>query len=180
MKYYNFLFSSATLIYCSAFSFLSSCTNYTVSKQTTVPPILVSVAQPNSSTISSVTTIPTGYLVVFKAGNPEIFFADYRLYVGNTEYEARNPADLNKGTGCSGGPQLTPNQPIEYSAEISSASGGLAPVNTGENANRICKFQVSVTSGQYIAIRSVLRSISPIQAMNTLNISASSNALIIP
>ncbi|NUM40895.1 MAG: hypothetical protein HUU45_04595 [Leptospiraceae bacterium] len=53
-------------------------------------------------------------------------------------------------------------------------------MNPGENTNRICKFQVTVSSGQYIAIRSALRSVSPIQTSNTLNISASSNALIIP
>ncbi len=159
---------------------IATCTNYTVSKQTTVPPILVSVAQPNSSSLSGVTVIPTGYLVVFKAGNPEIFFAGYRLYVGSTESEARNPADLTKGTDCYGGHRLTPNQPVEYSAEISSAAGDLASVNSGENANRICKFQVSVTTGQYIAIRSLLRSTVEIQSLSSLNISASSNALKIP
>ncbi|MBE7411650.1 MAG: hypothetical protein L6Q54_03290 [Leptospiraceae bacterium] len=178
MKIWKFFITFFILLFC--YFQILSCTNYTVSKQSTVPPILVSVAHQNTSSLSTVTVIPSGYLLVFKAGNPEIFFADYKLFVGNTENEARNPPDINKGTGCTGGPQLTPNQPIEYSAEISSQPGGLAPVNPGENTNRICKFQVTVSSGQYIAIRSALRSVSPIQTSNTLNISASSNALIIP
>lgn len=156
-----------------AFSIFQFCTNYSTSKQRTVPPILISV-----SNLTGISAIPSGYLITMRAGNPEIFFLGYRLYVGNTESASRNPADLNQGFDCDGGIKIIPNQPLEYSAEVSPKTDGLSAVNPGENANRICKFTTTVTTGQYLTLRSLLR--SQTTTGTSINISAPSNSLIVP
>lgn len=147
-----------------------SCTNYSVTKTHSTPPILVSIS-----------AIPTGYQIVMRTTNQEPFLLGYKLYVGATVNDARNPADLSTGLDCSGGIKLFPNQPIEYSAEVSSNTGGLAAPNAGENGNRICKFQTSLTSGKYVAMRTILISIQPSnQGGNSFNYSLPSNALVVP
>ena len=84
------------------------CTNYSVSKSKTVPPILVSIAP-----ISGVTG---GYTIKMRITNQEPFLAGYKVYVGATENASRNPADLNSGFSCSSGPSIIPNQPIRFSS----------------------------------------------------------------
>jgi len=117
---------------------LISCTNYSVSRVQTVPPILISLA-----------TLSTGgHLLVYRGTNPEIFFAGYKLYIGSTANEARNPEVLSSGIDCINR-SLLPNLPIEYSIEIYT-SVGLTQVATGENASRVCKFSTSLVSGKYI------------------------------
>ena len=145
---------------------LISCTNYSVSRVQTVPPILISLA-----------TLSTGgHLLVYRGTNPEIFFAGYKLYIGSTANEARNPLVLSSGIDCINR-SLLPNLPIEYSIEIYT-SAGLTQVATGENANRVCKFSTSLVSGNYISLRTLLLSFQP--GSQGLQYSSPSNALIVP
>ncbi|MBM9499507.1 hypothetical protein JWG44_04490 [Leptospira sp. 201903071] len=131
-------------------SLLFGCPHYSTTRLISTPPTLISVVP-----------IATGYELRMRAGNPELLFSGYRLFVGNTENESRFPSDLNSGTDCVGGVlNLIPNQPLEYSIELSTNSGPLATPATGENTNRICKMSVTVTSGQYLTLRSEVLVIS--------------------
>ncbi|RHX85011.1 LIC11661 family lipoprotein [Leptospira stimsonii] len=131
-------------------SFLFGCPHYSTTRLISTPPTLISIVP-----------IATGYELRMRAGNPELLFSGYRLFVGNTENESRFPADLNAGIDCVGGVlNLIPNQPLEYSIELSPNTGPLATPATGENANRICKMNVTVTSGQYLTLRSQVLVIS--------------------
>ena len=145
---------------------ISGCTNYTVSRIQTIPPILISLTSLQSG----------GYLLVYRGTNPEIFFAGYKLYTGVGPSEARNPNDLFSGIDCSSR-ALLPNLPIEYSIEIHS-SPGLSAVGAGENANRVCKFQTSLTPGTYISVRTLLLSFQV--GSQAFQFSAPSNALLVP
>ncbi|MBK6608051.1 MAG: hypothetical protein IPG24_21855 [Leptospiraceae bacterium] len=147
------------------------CTNYSVSKSKTVPPILVSIAP-----ISGVTG---GYTIKMRITNQEPFLAGYKVYVGATENASRNPADLNSGFSCSSGPSIIPNQPIEYVLEVA------ADVTTlPANGLRLCTYQIAnpaLTAGQYISVRTLLLSIQPSnQGGNKINPSLPSNTLIVP
>ena len=147
------------------------CTNYSVSKSKTVPPILVSIAP-----ISGVTG---GYTIKMRVTNQEPFFAGYKVYVGATENASRNPADLNSGLDCKSGPSIIPNQPIEYVLEVA------ADVTTlPANGLRLCTYQIAnpaLTAGQYISVRTLLLSIQPSnQGGNKINPSLPSNTLIVP
>ncbi len=149
--------------------FLSlSCTNYSVSKSKTVPPILVS--------IGSISGVTSGYQIKMRVTNQEPFFAGYKLYVGPNENAARNPSDLNSGFSCTSGPAIIPNQPIEYVLEIASDASTLPA-----NGNRLCTYQTTLKSGEYIAVRTLLVSIQPSnQGGNRINPSLPSNTLIVP
>ena len=147
------------------------CTNYSVSKSKTVPPILVSIAP-----ISGVTG---GYTIKMRITNQEPFLAGYKVYVGATENASRNPADLNSGLDCKSGPSIIPNQPIEYVLEVA------ADVTTlPANCLRLCTYQIAnpaLTAGQYISVRTLLLSIQPSnQGGNKINPSLPSNTLIVP
>jgi hypothetical protein len=142
------------------------CTNFSAKKYTPAPPILISIKP-----------IPTGYLLTFRGSNPEVFFASYRLYTGNSESAARNPADLGSGFDCSG-LNMLPNLPLEYSIEISPSAGALATVQTGDNSNRVCKIVATLTSGQFIAVRAIVLSFQT--GTQSFNFSAPSNVLVVP
>lgn len=130
--------------------FFWGCPHYSTTRLISTPPTLISIVP-----------IATGYELRLRAGNPELFFSGYRLFVANTENDSRFPADMNTGIDCVNGLlNLIPNQPLEYSIELSPNSGPLAAVGTGENANRICKMNVTLTSGQYITLRSEVLVIS--------------------
>lgn len=150
--------------------FLLGCTNYSVSRTVSVPPVLISV-----------TKIASGHQILMRAANPEIFFLGYKLYVGTSENDARNPASYT-ATGYSCDYRtVIPNLPVEYSAEVSSNAGGLSSVAAGENANRVCKFAVSLNSAQYVSIRAITFSFQGGRAgVQTVSFSAPSNALIVP
>ncbi|EKR66440.1 MULTISPECIES: hypothetical protein [Leptospira] len=127
-----------------AFSLLLGCPHYSTTRLISTPPTLVSIVP-----------IATGYELRLRAGNPELLFSGYRLYVANTENDSRFPADLNSGIDCVDGIlNLIPNQPLEYSIELSPNGGSLAAVGIGENPNRICKMNVTLSSGQYLTLRS--------------------------
>jgi hypothetical protein len=142
------------------------CSNYTTTKSKPVPPILISLK-----------AIPTGHLLTMRSSNPEIFFAGYRLFPGNSENAARNPGDLNGGIDCSG-INLLPNLPLEYSIEISPNPGGLAPVEEGDNPNRVCKMNASLGSGSFVSVRALILSFQV--GGGSFTLSAPSNALVVP
>ncbi|ALO25684.1 hypothetical protein KHM19_15030 [Leptospira borgpetersenii] len=126
------------------FSLLLGCPHYSTTRLISTPPTLVSIVP-----------IASGYELRLRAGNPELLFSGYRLYVANRENDSRFPADLNSGVDCVDGIlNLIPNQPLEYSIELSPNSGPLAAIGTGENPNRICKMNVTLSSGQYLTLRS--------------------------
>ncbi|AYV54471.1 LIC11661 family lipoprotein [Leptospira kmetyi] len=144
MKRFYFLFLLPV------FSLLLGCPHYSTTRLISTPPTLISIVP-----------IATGYELRLRAGNPELLFRGYRLFVANTENDSRFPADLNTGIDCVNGLlNLIPNQPLEYSIELSPNSGPLAAIGTGENANRICKMNVTLTSGQYLTLRSEVLVIS--------------------
>lgn len=153
-------------------SFAFSCTNYTVNKSKSVPPVLVSIG---SIVDSSGAVISNSYSVKMRVTNQELFFAGYKLYIAGTESAARNPADLTSGLNCTSGPFLIPNQPIEYTLEISD------DVTKLPSSSRICTYQTTLTSGQFISVRSLLLSIQPSnQGGNSINPSLPSNTLVVP
>ena len=71
--------------------FTFACTNYSVNKSKSVPPILVSIG---SIIDSDGNVISNAYSVKMRVTNQELFFAGYKLYVANSESAARNPSDL--------------------------------------------------------------------------------------
>ncbi|MDV6237109.1 hypothetical protein CH379_015870 [Leptospira ellisii] len=130
--------------------FYWGCPHYSTTRLISTPPTLISISP-----------IASGYELRLRAGNPELLFTGYRLYVAGNENDSRNPADPNSGIECAGGVlNLIPNQPLEYSIELSPNGGPLAAVGTGENANRICKMNVTLASGQYLTLRSQVLVIS--------------------
>lgn len=157
---------SYSLLGIFVFIFLFQCSNYTTYKVKPVPPILLSIK-----------AIPTGHLITMRATNPEAFFVGYKLYVGNSESSVRNPSDLNSGIQCVS-LNLLPNLPIEYSIEVSPNEGGLAPVEIGDNPNRVCKMITQLQSGQFIALRAMTLSLQ--LGGGNLNYSAPSNSLLVP
>ncbi|TGK00592.1 hypothetical protein EHO59_11600 [Leptospira semungkisensis] len=120
-----------------------SCNNYSSNRIITNPP-----------TIIEVSPIATGYELRLRAGNPEAFFGGYTLYVGATSDASRNPSDFASGFPCQKPLALIPNQPIEYSIEVSPTAGPLAVPGAGENQKRVCKIVATLSSGQYITLRS--------------------------
>ncbi len=145
---------------------LLQCSNYTTYKVKPSPPILLSIK-----------AIPSGHLITMRAANPDVFFAGYKLYVGDSESSVRNPSDLNSGTSCIS-LNLLPNLPIEYSIEISPNEGGLAPVEIGDNPNRVCKMIAELQSGKFIALRAITLSLQI--GSGNLNFSPPSNTLLVP
>ncbi|MBK8394326.1 MAG: hypothetical protein IPL26_03650 [Leptospiraceae bacterium] len=151
---------------------LFGCTNYSVSKTKIVPPILVSIGLIDDS---NGTVITNAYRITMRVTNQELFFAGYKLYVGKDENSARNPSDLNSGQNCTVGPSLIPNQPIEYTLEIAD------DINKLPASSKICSYQATLNSGEYISVRSLLLSIQPSnQGGNQINPSLPSNTLIVP
>jgi hypothetical protein len=146
---------------------LISCTNYTVSRTQTIPPILISISNREGG----------GHLLVFRGANPEIFFTGYKLYVGSNTNEVRNPSNLSSGIDCENR-TIIPNLPLEYSIEINPNSTTLSQVNTGENGNRVCRFPSTLNSGQVISVRSLLLSIQP--GAQSFQYSTPSNSLVVP
>ena len=150
------------------FTLILGCTNYSVTKSKTVPPILVS--------ITAISGVTAGYTIKMRVTNQEPFFAGYKLYFAANENGARNPSDLNSGLSCTSGPAIIPNQPIEYVLEVATDVSTLPA-----NSNRLCTYQTTLTSGQYISVRTLLVSIQPSnQGGNRINPSLPSNTLIVP
>lgn len=127
----------------SIFLFQACTKNYSTNRIITTPPILIGI-----------TPIATGYELRLRAGNPEAFFGGYTLYTASTEFDSRNPSDFSVGKGCQLPLNLLPNQPVEYSIEISTNSGPLATPADGENQRRVCKIVATLNSGEYLTLRS--------------------------
>ena len=144
----------------------TNCTNYSVSKNRIVAPILISI-----------TKVTNGHNVKVRVTNQEPFLAGYKLYTAPNESTARNPADLTAGTDCSSALTILPNQPLEYSFDVTATPSTISPSGT----NRLCIFNINLTSGNYIAIRGLLLSIQPSnQTGNRVNPSLPSNSLLVP
>ncbi len=147
------------------FLLVFNCTNYSKSKTRIVAPILVSATSSSGD-----------YNVKVRVTNQEPLLAGYKLYIGNNETEARTPPDLTAGVDCSNIVVL-PNFPLEYSFDIKTNSS-----TSAVTANAICIFRTNnATKGKYIAIRSLVLSITPSnQTNNRINPSLPSNSLILP
>lgn len=152
---------------------LLGCTSYTTSPQYASIPTLIKID-----------AIATGYELVYRAGNPEIFFKGYKLYIGNTESESHDPPDiLNSGYGCSVYSGQLANFGTEYSIEISTdTTNSLAAAAAGENSNRYCKIEIptALQAGQYVTLRSLLLSIRAGTGTGGFSISPPSNTLQVP
>ncbi|PJZ68297.1 hypothetical protein CH373_10390 [Leptospira perolatii] len=122
--------------------------NYSTNRIVTTPP-----------TIISISAISSGHEIRLRAGNPEFLFNGYTLYAASTEFASRNPADFSSGANCQLPLNLIPNQPIEYSIEVSPNTGPLAAPGVGENQNRVCKIIATLTSGQFVTLRSSVFSV---------------------
>lgn len=121
----------------------SACKHYSSNRIITTPPTLIGIAP-----------ISSGYELRLRAGNPEAFFGGYTLYSAATVFDSRNPSDFSIGKGCELPLNLLPNQPIEYSIEITTSTGPLSTPGPGENTNRVCKIITTLNSGDYITLRS--------------------------
>ncbi|TGK06145.1 hypothetical protein EHO60_16250 [Leptospira fletcheri] len=141
VRVFPFLFLAATLS-------LSGC-----AKTYSTTPIVTA-----TPTIIGITAIATGYEIRLRAGNAEFLFNGYTLYTGSTSFASRNPSDFSTGAACQLPLNLIPNQPIEYSIEVSPTAGPLAvvPANSSQNPNRVCKIVATLTSGQYVTLRSAV------------------------
>ncbi|MCB1173136.1 MAG: hypothetical protein KDK39_06210 [Leptospiraceae bacterium] len=134
-----------------------ACTNYSSDPQIVSTPILLGVQ-----------TEGTGHILTVAAQNVEIGFLGYRLYQASSESALRALA-VDNGTTC--GPINTqPNASVEY---IMEAKPGQTAVTAG-TTNRVCAFNASLTSGNYVGVRSLIFSLT---AVGTSEIS---NALLIP
>jgi hypothetical protein len=148
------------------FVLFTHCTNYSVSKNRIVAPILVSI-----------TKVTNGHNIKVRVTNQEPFLAGYKLYTSTSESSVRNPADLTAGTDCSSALTILPNQPLEYSFDVTATPGTISP----SGINRLCTFNINLTSGQFIAVRGLLVSIQPSnQTGNRVNPSLPSNSLVVP
>ncbi len=150
--FFSFLFLALPFAYCS---------NFTSTKQNTVPPLLVSITKTTS-----------GYTMTVRANNPEFFFLGYRLFIGKSESEARNPASLANGTDCASGLSSLPVFSQEYTFYIT------PDPNSKQNA--LCTFIANIQPGDYISVRSLLLAIQPNQNVDRVAPSGPSNTLIVP
>lgn len=146
--------------------FIFSCTNYSTSKTKIVAPILISA---NNNV--------TDYGIKLRVTNQEPLLAGYNLYIGSTESEARNPADLTSGINCPT-PSILPNTPTEFAFAIRTTTSVTAPVVSP----LLCTFTTDLAvKGKFISVRTLLLSIQPgSQSRNRLNPSLPSNTLILP
>ncbi len=170
MNYSFFIGRISFFIISSSSIFLLSCYNYSSNRIITNPPTLVGIA-----------TIATGHELRIRAGNAEAFFGGYTLYTGTTAFASRNPSDFSTGKGCVLPLNLLPNQPIEYSIEVTPNSGPLAAPGTGENQNRVCKIIATLTTGEFITLRSSVISLDLNSATKDIYVySMPSNTLQVP
>jgi hypothetical protein len=164
--FFRYITFSLKTIYLILFFSLLSCLNYSVTKNQTNPPVLISLS--NLST--------GGHLLVYRGNTSDLFFAGYKLYTGSTASNARNPSSLSSGIDCINR-SLLPNLPREYSIEIYT-SDGLSQIVEGDNSNRVCKFKTLLNSGEYISLRTLQLSFQ--LGSQGFQYSAPSNALIVP
>ncbi|MDZ4726606.1 MAG: hypothetical protein SH817_10640 [Leptospira sp.] len=148
--------------------FFLFCTNHSSSPSIQIPPLLVTAVNNQNST----------FTLTVRATNPELIFQGYRLFVGQTENDARNSGDLNAGTDCSMGAgtmTVLPVQPTVYTFLID-PSESLPVLGSGI----ACKFRILVSSGSYISVRSLGLSIQTQNSSSTLRVSGPSNAILLP
>lgn len=141
----------------------SNCTHYTAQRQVAAPPILIGLTRQASGT----------YFLQARATNPEPQFQFYSLYVGASESDSRNSAS---GTDCTPSNPALAILPAVYTFEIGNISG---PVTAGTS----CRFNVNVTTGQYISVKTLTFSVNPQPGANQtrlLRLSIPSNTIVVP
>jgi len=140
-------------------SCLMTCTNYSAQNQTINPPILASISPEG-----------TGHIITLYAQNTEIGFAGYRLFQSSSDTLVRN-ADPLSGVDCSRPLAVPPNQAITYVIEVKPGQTAVSP----GYSNRLCVVSLLLTSGTFVALRSL--SLSGLTSVDT---SLSSNSLVVP
>ncbi|MCB1138241.1 MAG: hypothetical protein KDK23_05760 [Leptospiraceae bacterium] len=127
---------------------LAGCTNYSSDPYAPSTPILLGLS-PDGSTSSNINAISTygnGHSIRVAAQNYEPGFQGYRLFQGASEDAVRN-ADASTGISCSTLLQ-TPVLGVVYTVEA--RTDGSVSESTA-----LCVFPIVLTSGNFVAIRSV-------------------------
>ncbi|EQA36171.1 hypothetical protein LEP1GSC047_3390 [Leptospira inadai serovar Lyme str. 10] len=160
-------------IFCLFVAITGCSRNYSNTPIVTAPPTIIGIAP-----------IATGYEIRLRAGNAEFLFNGYTLFTGSTAFDSRNPSSFSQGIPCQLPLNLIPNQPIEYSIEVSPTAGPLAVVPTGssQNPNRVCKIVTTISTGQYVTLRSSVLALNLVggTAKDVFVFSLPSNTLIVP
>ncbi|MBL8020902.1 MAG: hypothetical protein JNM27_14625 [Leptospirales bacterium] len=138
---------------------LASCTNYSSQKQLVNPPILTAIAVEG-----------TGHVITMTAQNVEIGFSGYRLYQGTSDSAVRG-ADPLAGIDCSRPLAVATNAGVAYQVEVKAGQSAISP----GFPNRVCVVPLQLTSGTYIAMRSLI-----LRDFLSLDTSISSNSLLVP
>ena len=126
------------------------CTNYSAENPTVNPPILLGLTSPQDTTLA-IEKEGTGHILRVRALNQEIGFSGYRLYAAATDAAVR-ALGVDSGTDC--GPlNLVPVSSIEYIIE---AKPGQTTVTPGTTDSRLCAISTSLSSGQWILLRSLI------------------------
>ncbi|MCB1323960.1 MAG: hypothetical protein H7A21_01505 [Spirochaetales bacterium] len=134
-----------------------ACTNYSSSPQIVNPPIILGIQAEG-----------TGHIITVAAQNTELGFVSYRLFQGIDESAART--QTTGGTDC--GPfNILPNDAVQYIIEV---KPGQTAVTAGTTDNRLCAMATGLTSGRYVALRSLVFNIT------SIGTSDPSNAVLVP
>ncbi|MDF3818679.1 hypothetical protein P3G55_02135 [Leptospira sp. 96542] len=139
------------------------CTNYTSTPSFQAPPTLISATNHGNS----------NFTLSVRAQNPEIIFQGYRLFVGNSEEEARNPINVNLGAGDCALVLGAVVQPIDYLFEID-------PSENTANPAAVCRFFATVSPGQFVSLRSLGLAINLQNNSSQFRVSGPSNAIPLP
>ena len=124
------------------------CTNYSSDPYAPSTPILLGLS-PDGSTSSNINAISTygnGHAIRVAAQNYEPGFQGYKLFQGASEDAVRN-ADASTGIDC-GTLLQTPVLGVVYTVEARTDS-------SASESTALCVFPIVLTSGNFVAIRSV-------------------------
>jgi hypothetical protein len=139
----------------------NNCTNYSSSDAVQVNIPIITLISKNGT---------GGHLIEMAAQNAEVGFAGYRVFQGATEQVVQTAAP-ETGTDCSLPLYVLPTQGIPYRIEVDPLAGPPL-VNT---LNIVCTVHVSLTAGNYTAVRPLIYS-----NFYTITTGLSSNAVIVP
>lgn len=126
------------------------CTNYSADDPQVNPPIFLGLTSPQDTTVA-IEAEGTGHILRVRALNQELGFSGYRLYAAATDAAVRA---LGSETGTDCGPlSLSPISSVEYILE---AKPGQTAVTAGASGNRLCAFNTTLTSGQFVLLRALI------------------------
>ncbi len=148
---------------------LAGCTNYSAEDPVVNPPIFLGITSPQDSTLA-IEAEGTGHILRVRVLNQEVGFQGYRLYTAGTEAALRALATDN-GTDCSG--LATP--PIAVAEYILEAKPGQTAVTPGATGNRLCAFNITLVSSNWVLLRSLI-----FQSPVSVGTSEPSNAVVVP